>query len=85
MLRTNGRITLTGESIINDEVVCVYSGSIDMSNPEKMTVGQVQKDKDAYKDNRNECRADYAAFEDMVLAEQEKLLATVAPVEPAAE
>lgn len=85
MLRTNGRITLTGESVIEEVAVCVYSASIDMANPEKMTIGQVQKDKDAYKANRNECRADYAAFEDMVLAEQEKLLATVAPVESAAE
>lgn len=85
MLRTNGRITLTGESVIEEVAVCVYSASIDMANPEKMTIGQVQKDKDAYKANRNECRADYAAFEDMVLAEQEKLLAAVAPVESAAE
>ena len=85
MLRTNGRITLSGESVINDAIVCVYSASIDMANPEKMTIGQIQKDKEAYKDNRNECRSDYAAFEDMVLAEQEKLLATVAPVETAAE
>lgn len=84
MLRTNGRITLTGESVIEEVAVCVYSASIDMANPEKMTIGQVQKDKDAYKAHRNECRADYAAFEDMVLAEQEKLLAAVAP-ETAAE
>ena len=81
MLRTNGRITLTGESVIgsgeNEKIVCVYSASIDIANPDKMTIGQVQKDKEAYKDNREECRADYAAFEDMVLAEQDKLLAAV--------
>lgn len=80
-LRTNGRITLTGESYIgsgdNEKVICVYSASIDIANPEKMTIGQVQKDKEAYKDNREECRADYAAFEDMVLAEQDKLIAAV--------
>jgi hypothetical protein len=75
MLRTSGRITLTGESVIEDVVVCAYSASIDLDNPEKMSIGQVQKDKEAYKANRDECRADYAAFEDMVLAVQEKHLA----------
>lgn len=81
MLRTSGRITLTGESVIEDVVVCAYSASIDLDNPEKMSIGQVQKDKEAYKANRTECRADYAAFEDMVLAVQEKHLAErVAPV-----
>ncbi len=81
MLRTSGRITLTGESVIEDAVVCAYSASIDLDNPEKMSIGQVQKDKEAYKVHRTECRADYAAFEDMVLAVQEKHLAErVAPV-----
>lgn len=75
MLRTSGRITLTGESVIEDVVVSAYSASIDLDNPEKMSIGQVQKDKEAYKANRDECRADYAAFEDMVLAAQEKHLA----------
>lgn len=83
MLRTSGRITLTGESVIEDVVVCAYSASIDLDNPEKMSIGQVQKDKEAYKANRDECRADYAAFEDMVLAVQEKHLAE--RVAPAAE
>lgn len=80
MLRTSGRITLTGESVIDDVVVCAYSASIDLDNPEKMSIGQVQKDKEAYKVNRTECRADFAAFEDMVLSVQEKHLAErVAP------
>lgn len=80
MLRTSGRITLTGESVIEDVVVSSYSASIDLDNPEKMSIGQVQKDKEAYKANREECRADFAAFEDMVLAMQEKHLAKRAAV-----
>lgn len=80
MLRTSGRITLTGESVIDDVVVCAYSASIDLDNPEKMSIGQVQKDKEAYKANRTECRADFAAFEDMVLAAQEKHLAAKSAV-----
>ena len=80
MLRTSGRITLTGESVIEDVVVSAYSASIDLDNPDKMSIGQVQKDKEAYKAHRNECRADFAAFEDMALAVQEKHLAErVAP------
>jgi hypothetical protein len=78
MLRTNGRITLTGESVIEDVVVCNYSASIDLDNPDKMTIGQVKKDNEAYKANRTECRADYAVFEDLVLAKQAELLATSA-------
>jgi hypothetical protein len=77
MLRTSGRITFTGESVIgtgdNAQIACVYSASIDIDNPDKMTIGQVQKDKELYKDNRDECRADYADFEDMVFTKQEQL------------
>lgn len=78
MLRTNGRITLTGESVIgageNEKIACVYSASIDLESPDRMTIGQVQKDKDLYKAHRDECREDYADFEDMVFTKQENLL-----------
>lgn len=70
MLRKSERITFTGESVIGDQVVCAFSASIDVDEPEKMTIGQVQRDKEAYKANREECRADFAAFEDAVLARQ---------------
>lgn len=67
MLKTSKRMILTGESVIDEEVVVAFSASIDCENPEKTpTIGQVKKNPDAYMANRAECRADYAAFEDAV-------------------
>lgn len=73
MLKSNKRIIITGESIIDEAIVCTFSASIDCENPEAATIGQVQRDKEAYKKHRAECRADFAAFEDAVFAEVERL------------
>lgn len=73
MLRKSTRITISGESVIGENVVCAFSASIDAEAPEKMSIGQVHKDKEAYKEHRDECRADFAAFEDTALAVQAEL------------
>lgn len=77
MLRKNKKITFTGESVIDEQVVCIFSASIDCENPEKTAISQYQRDKGAYAVHRKECRADFAAFEDIVLEEQKKLRASV--------
>lgn len=74
MLKTTKKLSFTGESVIEGNTVCVFSASIPIDDPEKTTIGNYQKDKEAYQAHREECRADYAAFEDMVLAEKDKLL-----------
>ena len=73
MLITKKKITITGESVIGEDVVCTFTASIDYENPEKMVIGQFQKDKEAYKKHCAECRADYAAFADAAWAVQAEI------------
>jgi hypothetical protein len=73
MLKSSKRIIITGESVVDEATVCTFSASIDCAEPEKTSIGLTQKDKEAYKKHRTECRADYAAFEDAVFAEVERL------------
>lgn len=75
MLKKTEKITVTGESIINDKVVCTFAATIDLAEPEKMSINQFQKDKEAYRANRAACRADYAQFEDHVFALQAEIKA----------
>lgn len=75
MLKTTAKVTLTGESVIDEKVVCAYSAIIDLEKPENMNVAQFQKDKELYKENRVECRADFAAFEEKAYATQEAVIA----------
>lgn len=75
MLRKNERITITGESIIDETVVCTFTALFnDLEHPENVGIVQNQKDKELYKENRTACRADFAEFEDYVYARQEELL-----------
>ncbi len=78
MLTVKKRITITGESVIDENVVCTFSAVIDAANPEKMIVNQIQKDNEAYKAHRAECRADFAAFEDAAFAAQAEFLKNAA-------
>lgn len=78
MLKTMAKITMTGESVINDTSICDYSAIIDLEKPENMSVTQFKKNKELYKENRIECRADYAAFEEKAYATQEAVIAILA-------
>ena len=73
MLKQKTKLVISGESVIDDNVVCVFNATIECDEPEKMSISQYQRDKDAYKEHCAECRADYAAFEDAVWAVQAKL------------
>ena len=78
MLKINERISISGESVIHEneeteKVVCVFSALIDVAHPEKMIVNQIQKDKEAYKEHREACRADFAAFEDYAFKRQSEV------------
>ena len=75
MLKKTEKLTIAGESVINDKVVCAFAATIDLAEPDKMSINQFQKDKDAYRENREACRADFAAFEDHVFARQAELKA----------
>lgn len=79
MLNATRKITISGESVIDETVVCVYNAIIDFANPEKMNVTQIQRDKELYKANRTECRSDFAEFEDLAYSTQEAVIAAVNP------
>ena len=74
MLRMSEKINITGESVIDEKVVCAFSAVIDPENPETMTVNQYHRDKEAYKENRVACRADFAEFEDYTYARQAEII-----------
>ena len=74
MLKKTEKINITGESIIDEKVVCAFSVVIDPETPEKMTINQFQRDKEAYKEHRAECRADFAEFEDYAYARQAEII-----------
>ena len=78
MLKMNEKINITGESVIDEKVVCAFSAVIDPENPEKITVNNFQRDKEAYKEHRAECRTDFAEFEDHCYARQAEILAAAA-------
>ncbi len=78
MLKTVQRITITGESIINDVSVAGFTAAIDSNNPSDMTISAWQNDKQAYKANRTAVRADQAEFEDLAYAKQDELIAALA-------
>ena len=81
MLEKVEKLTITGKSVIGENVVCSFTAVIDCNDPAKMIVNQVQQDKEAYKANREECRADFAAFEDCAFNRQNELLKALEPKE----
>lgn len=79
-------ITLTAESVIEvtegdaTKQVSVegYSCTISSEDPEDIRISRYQQGtegKKLYKEHREQCRADYAAFEDAAYALQDEMLA----------
>lgn len=79
-------ITLTAESVVTvadgdtTKQVSVegYSCTISSENPEDIRISRYPQGTDGkklYKENREQCRADYAAFEDAAYALQDGMLA----------
>ena len=77
MLKTTKRISITGESVIDNKVVCAFSATIETEDPTKNSISQFVRDKEAYRAHSAECRADYAAFEDYVWEVQDALKAEI--------
>lgn len=68
-------ITLNGQSTIDGTVAQEYRAQINASKPEDMTLTNWLQDKDVYKLNREQCRADGVEFEETAYALQEELIA----------
>lgn len=77
MLKTTKKITINGKSIIDNVDVCGYQAQIDESDPTNMSLSDWQINKQLYKANRVDCRADLAEFEDYAYTIQDKLIAVL--------
>lgn len=77
MLKTTKKITINGKSIIDNIEVCGYQAQIDESYPTNMSLSDWQINKELYKANRVECRADLAEFEDYAYTIQDELIAAL--------
>lgn len=77
MLNTKERISIIGESIIDDISVAGFNATIDSNNPANMNISVYQNNKEAYKKNRVQARADQASFEDMAYAKQDEMIAAL--------
>lgn len=82
-------VTITAESIIEvtegntvkQVTTETYTGRIISDNPEDIRISRSTlgaESKKVYKEHREECREDYAAFEDMVYSIQDEMLANTA-------
>lgn len=74
MLKITESTTFSGRSVIDGIVAEEYKAVIDSNNPEGMTVTSWQVNKEVYKTNRVQCRADKAEFEDMAYAKQDEMI-----------
>lgn len=74
MLKKEEKITIKGESIIDDKSVAGFTAAIDSNNPEDITFSSWQNDKAAYKENRTAVRADQAEFEDYAYSKQDEMI-----------
>lgn len=77
-LTANSAITVTEGDSTREVLVEGYTCTIDSANPKNMNVSKYPaspEGKELYKDNREACRADYAAFEDAAYALQDELIA----------
>ena len=75
MLKTTTKTLITAESVVGEQVICVYNAQIDHDNIENIIFTQRQTDKELYKANRKVCREDQAAFEDMAYNLQDAIAA----------
>ena len=78
MLNMEKSITLTGNSMIGEEIAEGYRAEIKSHNPEDMNISSWQQNKALYKANRVQCREDAAAFEEAAYALQDEMIAELA-------
>lgn len=74
MITIKEKITLTGKTVIDGVDVCGYQAQIDSEDPANISFTNWKTNHEMYKEHREECRADLAAFEDRAFAVQDKIL-----------
>lgn len=76
MLKTNKSISLTGNSMINDKPVVYMSANVSTNGGTTSHSSSIQ-DKVLYEENKAECRADIAAFSQIVYEIEDSINAEV--------
>lgn len=71
---TKKSVVLTGFSAIDGTNAEGYQATINMDNPKDMSISGWQVNKELYKENRTQCRADREVFEEAAYALQEELI-----------
>ena len=73
-------VTVIEDGVSKEVAVKGFTATIDSANPENMSINEYYQGtngKDLYKEHRSECRADEAAFEDMVYDLQDEMIANM--------
>lgn len=77
MLKTEKKIKFTGNSMLDGVIAEVYEATINSNNPADMNITSFQQNKAVYKENREQCWADRAAFENAAYALQDEMIAAL--------
>lgn len=80
-LSTKKTITIEGQSMIDGVIAEGYRAVINSASPSEVNFSSWQQNKTLYKENRVQCRADRAEFEDMVYALQSEMTGTTEETE----
>lgn len=77
MLNTSKSITISGHSIIQGQVVAYMSANLSTDGNTNESLSKNIQNQSLYDANKEEVRKDMRDFEDLVYAEQDKLVKTV--------
>lgn len=77
MLNTSKSITISGHSIIQGQVVAYMSANLSTDGNTNESLSKNIQNQSLYDSNKEEVRKDMRDFEDLVYAEQDKLVKTV--------
>lgn len=75
MLTMTKSININGQSIVNNMIAMTYNATVECDNPKNVLINYYMSNQEAYKANRETCRADQKEFEEYVYALQDELLA----------
>lgn len=67
-------IQRVGYTTVDDKKIVQYTCVIPTDDPKSMRLGITKLDPELYKEHREECRADYAEFEDAAYQLQEECI-----------
>ncbi|MBS6509713.1 MAG: hypothetical protein KH369_16040 [Paraclostridium bifermentans] len=77
MLNTSKSITISGHSIIQDQVVAYMSANLSTDGNTNESLSKNIQNQSLYDSNKEAVRKDMRDFEDLVYEEQDKLVKTI--------